>query len=91
MLSRDQQPQIRGFLYLLWGEGLSVQPQLGDVARVLFEFAALDPFDDVDEPLIGARLDADLRAFAHDKAVQIFDLSAPPFGHVLAHRRPLIG
>ena len=34
----------------------SVQPELGNVAWVLFEYAALDLFDDVDEPLIGARL-----------------------------------
>jgi hypothetical protein len=32
-----------------------VQPQFGDVARVLLQFAALDLLDDVDEPLIGAR------------------------------------
>jgi hypothetical protein len=38
-----------------------------------------------------ARLNADLFAFAHDKAVQKFDLGAPALGHVLAHRRPLIG
>jgi hypothetical protein len=77
------------------GEGLfhslSVEPQLGDVARVLLELAALDALDDVDEALVGAGLDADLLAFAHDKAVQIFDLGAPAFGHILTNRRPLIG
>ena len=31
----------------------SVEPQLGDVARVLPQLAALDLFDGVDEPLIG--------------------------------------
>jgi hypothetical protein len=36
------------------------QRQFGDVARVLFEFAALDLLDDIDEPLIGARLNAAL-------------------------------
>ena len=30
------------------------------MARVLFELAELDLFDDVDEPLIGARLNANL-------------------------------
>jgi hypothetical protein len=49
------------------------------VARVLFELAALDLFDDIDEALIGARGDADLLALAHDKAVEIFDLGAPAF------------
>ena len=29
--------------------------------------------------------------FAHDKAVEELDLGAPAFGHVLAHRGPLIG
>jgi hypothetical protein len=48
-------------------------------------------FDDVDEALVGACLNADLLAFAHDKAVQEFDLGASALGHVLAHRRPLIG
>src|SRR5437868_4259463 len=46
---------------------------------------------DVDEPLVGADLDADLLAFAHDEAVQELDLGAPSLGHVLAHRRPLVG
>jgi hypothetical protein len=36
----------------------SVEPQLVDVARILFELAALDLLDDVDEPLIG-RLNTD--------------------------------
>src|ERR1700737_328198 len=40
---------------------------------------------------LARRGDADLLAFAHDKAVQEFDLSAPALHHVLAHRRPLIG
>jgi hypothetical protein len=31
-----------------------VQPELGDVRRVLLEFAAFDLLDDVDEPLVGA-------------------------------------
>ena len=68
-----------------------VQPELGDVPRVLLEFTALDLFDDVDEPVIGAGLNANLLAFAHNKAVQKFDLSAPALRHVLTHRRPLIG
>jgi hypothetical protein len=61
------------------------------VARVLLEFAALDALDHVDEALVGAGRDADLLAFAHDKAVQKLDLGAPALYHVLAHRRPLIG
>jgi hypothetical protein len=69
----------------------SVQPQFRNVVWVLFEFATLDLFDDVDEPLIGARLNTDLLAFAHDRTVQIFDLGASAFRHVLTHRRPLIG
>src|SRR5262245_56153591 len=69
----------------------TVEPQLGNMARVLFGFAALDLLDDVDEALVGAGRDADLLAFAHDKAVQELDLGAPAFGHVLAHRRLLIG
>ena len=40
---------------------------------------------------LARRGDADLLAFAHDKAVREFDLSAPALHHVLAHRRPLIG
>src|ERR1700758_1540065 len=68
-----------------------VQPHFGNVAWVLFEFATLDLFDDIDEPLVGAGLNADLLAFAHDKATQIFDLGAPALRHTLAHRRPLIG
>jgi hypothetical protein len=50
-------------------EGALVEPQLGDVAWVLFELAALDLLDDVYKPLVGARLNADLLALAHDKAV----------------------
>ena len=46
-----------------------VQPELGDVARVLFELAALDLFDDVDQPLIGAGPNADLFAFAPNAAI----------------------
>src|SRR5262249_43313629 len=42
-------------------------------------------------PRIGARLNANLRAFAHDEAVQEFDLGAPALGHILTHRRALIG
>src|SRR5260370_25363287 len=44
----------------------SIQPQFGDVARVLREFAALDPLDDLDQALVGACLKPDLLAFAHD-------------------------
>jgi len=44
----------------------SVEPQLGDVARVLLQLAALDLLDDIAQPLIGARLNTDLLAFAHD-------------------------
>jgi hypothetical protein len=69
------------------GSDGSVEPQLGDVARVLLEFAALDALDDVDEALVGAGRDADLLAFADHKAVEEFDLGAP----ALPHRRPLIG
>src|SRR5205807_2298726 len=68
-----------------------VQPQFGDVAGVLLEFAALDLFDDIDEPLIGARREPDLLALAHDKAVEEFDLDAAALCHVLAHRRALLG
>jgi len=35
-----------------------VKPEFGDVTRVLFELAAPDLFDDVDEPLIAARSNA---------------------------------
>src|SRR5712671_2262479 len=68
-----------------------VQPQFGDVAGILLELAALDLFDDVDEPLIGARREPDLLALAHDKAVEEFDLGAAAFRHILAHRRALFG
>ena len=61
------------------------------MARVRFQFAALDLFDDVDEPRIGARFDADLLALAHNKAIQKLDLGAPVLHHVLAHRRTLFG
>src|SRR5712671_2241550 len=61
----------------------SIQSEVGDVARVLFQFAALDALDDVDQALVGAGGDADLRAFADDKAVEELDLGAPAFGHVL--------
>ena len=56
----------------------SVQSEVGDVARVLFEFAAFDLFDDVDETRVGARLNPDLLALAHNKAIEIFDLGARP-------------
>src|SRR6266513_2108932 len=69
----------------------SVQPELGDVARVLLELAALDLLDEVDEALIGARREPDLLALAHDKAVEEFDLGAPALRHVWAHRRTLLG
>ena len=69
----------------------SVKPQVGDVARVLFEFAALDLLDQIDEPLVGAGGEADLFSLAHDKAVQELDLGAPALEHVLAHRRALLG
>src|SRR3954470_6222856 len=69
----------------------SVEPQIGDVARVLLEFAALDLFDQIDQALVGAGGEADLFALAHDKAVQELDLGAAALEHVLAHRRPLIG
>ncbi|MBV8334715.1 MAG: hypothetical protein JO358_04555 [Alphaproteobacteria bacterium] len=39
------------------------------MARIGYQLAALDLFDNVDEPCIGARLDADFLALAHDKAV----------------------
>src|SRR5205085_1723687 len=68
-----------------------VQPEFGDVAGILLELAALDLFDEVDEPLIGARREPDLLAFAHDKAVEEFDLGAAALCHVLAHRRALLG
>src|SRR4051794_35637427 len=42
----------------------SVQPQIGDVARVLLEFAALNLLDDLDEPLVGAGWQPDLFALA---------------------------
>jgi hypothetical protein len=64
---------------------LSVQPEFGDVARVLLQFAALDALDDVDEALVGAGLHSDLLPLAHDKAVEELDLGAPALGHVLAH------
>ena len=53
------------------------------MARVLFELAALDLLDDVDEPLIGARLNSDLLAFAHDKALEKLDLCAPALAMAL--------
>ena len=43
----------------------SVEPQFRDVARVPPKLAALDFLNDVDEPLIGARLNPNLLPFAH--------------------------
>jgi len=71
--------------------GTPVQPQFGDVARVGLEFAALDLFDNIDEPLVGARLQPDLRALADDKAVEELDFRAPALLHILAHGRTLLG
>ena len=43
----------------------SVEPKFRDVARVPPKLAALDFLNDVDEPLIGARLNPNLLPFAH--------------------------
>jgi hypothetical protein len=68
-----------------------IQPQLSDVARVGLEFAALDLFDESDEPFICACCDPDLFAFPHDMAVPELNLGTPSLHHVLTHRRPLLG
>src|SRR3954468_15952875 len=73
------------------GDAGSVQPQVGDVARVLLEFAALDLFDDLDEPLVGPSRQSGPFALAHDEPVQEFDLGAAALCHVLPHRRALLG
>jgi hypothetical protein len=62
-----------------------VQPQLGDVPRILLQLAALDLLDDVGEDRIGAAGHTELLALAHDVAVDELDLGAPALVHVLPH------
>src|SRR5579885_3019870 len=69
----------------------SVEPQLADMARVLRKVAALDRLDDLDQAFVGPRLDAGPRPFAHDEAVEKLDFGTAALGHVLAHRRALVG
>src|ERR1700732_825419 len=69
----------------------SVQPQLGDVPRIGLELVAFDALDDVRQHGIGGAREADLLALAHHEAVEEFDLGAPAFLHVLAHRGTLPG
>src|SRR5262245_20220433 len=68
-----------------------VQPQFCNVAGFGLQLPAFHLFDDLDEPLVSARLHPDLVALAHDKTIQEFDLGAPAFHHVLPHRRALLG
>src|ERR1700753_2169411 len=68
-----------------------VQPQLGDVLRILLQLAAFDALDDVGQNRVGAAVHAELLALAHDMAVDELDLGAPALGHVLAHRGALLG
>src|SRR5262245_24165434 len=73
------------------GEVSSVEPQLGNVARIGLDLIALDALDDIGERRIGPARKADLLAFAHDEAVEELDLRAPALLHVLAHRGALLG
>src|SRR5712691_3036683 len=72
-------------------EHASVQPQLGDVARIGLELATLHALDDVGQHRIGAAREADLLALAHHQAVEEVDLRAPALLHVLAHGGTLLG
>src|SRR5581483_2760446 len=68
-----------------------VQPQFGDVPRILLQLAALDLLDDVGQDRVGAAGHAELLALAYDMAVDELDLGAPALRHVLAHRGTLLG
>src|ERR1700761_5499940 len=68
-----------------------VQPEFGDVPRILLQLTALDLLDDVGQNRIGAAGYAELLALAHDMAVDELDLGAPSLLHVLAHRGALAG
>src|SRR6185437_4442724 len=69
----------------------SVEPQIGDVARIGLELAAFDLVDDLGQGGVGAGGKPDARRLLDDEAVQEIDLGAAPLHHVLAHRGPLLG
>ncbi len=58
---------------------------------IRLQFPALDALDDVRQRGIGAAGEADFFALVHDITVDEFDLGAPAFLHVLAHRGTLAG
>src|SRR5437588_134979 len=66
----------------------SVQPQLRDVAGIGLKLIPFHALDDVRQHRIGAARKADLFVLAHHEAVEEFDLRAPAFLHILAHRSP---
>src|SRR6476620_11190839 len=78
-------------LIIAMARGGSVQPQLSDVPRIRPQLITFHAFDDVGQHRIGVARKADLLALAHHEAVEKFDLRAPPFLHVLAHRGTLFG
>ena len=57
----------------------------------IYKLAALNPLDEIGQHSIGAAGQADLFALPHHEPVEEFDLGAPAFLHVLAHRRALPG
>src|SRR5437016_3532871 len=69
----------------------SVQPQLRDVPWIGAQLVTFHALDDVRQRGIGAAREPELFALAHHKAVEEFDLGAPPLLHVLAHRGALLG
>src|ERR1700682_5834628 len=71
--------------------GGSVQPEVSDVPRIRAQLMTFHALDDVRQHGIGGAREADLLALAYHEAVEEFDLRAPAFLHVLAHRGTLPG
>src|SRR6266850_374167 len=59
--------------------------------RIRAQLITFDALDDVRQRGIGGAREADLLALAYDEAVEEFDLRAPAFLDVLAHRGTLLG
>src|SRR5580658_9584015 len=90
-MKTTREAPVGSWISVTWPRPPLVQPQLGDVPRILLELTALHLLDDVGQDRIGAAGHAELLALAHDIAVDELDLGAPTLLHVLAHRRPLLG
>src|SRR6267378_2062962 len=61
------------------------------MSRIRAQLITFHALDDVRQRGIGGAREADLLALAYDEAVEEFDLRAPAFLDVLAHRGTLLG